>query len=118
MKPVAEMNLEEYLASNSQSSVELLIHSWFGCLAKAFAYLHARKIKHRDVKPANILVRGADVYVTDYSISTNVWDKITTASTHPVDARTLMYCAPEVATTEEGLGRGRALDVFSRLRVS
>lgn len=33
------------------------IYGWVGCLATGLAYLHEQKSKHRDVKPANILLR-------------------------------------------------------------
>lgn len=112
MRPVAEMNLGEYLAYNSRPTGDSPIYSWFGCLATAFDYLHERKIKHQDVKPANILIRDGQIIVADFGISKDVLNEATTGSIGP-DARTLMYCAPEAATAESDLRRGRTVDIFS-----
>ncbi len=112
MRPVAEMNLGEYLAYNSRPTGDSPIYSWFGCLTTAFDYLHERKIKHQDVKPANILIRDGQIVVADFGISKDVFSEATTGSVGPC-ARTLMYCAPEVATVEGDSRRGRGADIFS-----
>lgn len=112
MSPVADMNLGEYLAYNSRPTGDSPIYSWFGCLATAFDYLHERKIKHQDVKPANILIRDGQIIVADFGVSKDVLHEATTGSTGP-DARTLMYCAPEAATADSDARRGRAADIFS-----
>lgn len=112
MRPVAEMNLGEYLAYNSRPTGDSPIYSWFDCLATAFDYLHKRKIKHQDVKPANILIRDGQIIVADFGISKDVLNEATTGSIGP-HARTLMYCAPEAATVESDSRRGRTADVFS-----
>ena len=69
LQPVGEWNLEDYLktfpaptttlATFSLASNTLL--SFFGCLASAIAALHKIKIRHRGVKPQNILVHGASI---------------------------------------------------------
>lgn len=67
MVPVAECDLYEYynLARNSPDRVSLL-RSFLGCLANALQYIHSIKIRHRDIKPQNILVKGDRVYLTDF----------------------------------------------------
>lgn len=112
MTPVADMNLEDYLAYNRQPTADSPIYSWFGCLATAFNYLHERKIKHQDVKPANILIRNGQIVIADFGISKSVLNEATTGSIGPT-AKTLMYCAPEVASQDSSLRRGRAADMFS-----
>ena len=32
------------------------IQKWFGCLASGLAFIHSKRIRHKDIKPANILV--------------------------------------------------------------
>ncbi|KAF9698509.1 hypothetical protein EKO04_003860 [Ascochyta lentis] len=109
---LAEMNLGEYLLYNPRPTSDSPIYSWLGCLAAAFDYLHERKIKHQDVKPANILIRDGQVIVADFGISKDVLTEDTTGSIGP-SARTLMYCTPEVATADDVVRRGRKADMFS-----
>jgi GTPase KRas protein len=112
MSPVAEMNLGEYLSYNSRPTGDSPIYSWFGCLATAFDYLHERKIRHQDVKPANILIQDGQVIIADFGISKDVINEATTGTISP-GGGTLMYSAPEVATVETDSRRGRAADIFS-----
>jgi serine/threonine protein kinase len=65
MSPVADMNLEEYLDRFPKPDVEDLIYGWFGCLASGLEYLHNQRIKHRDIKLANILVKNGCILYTD-----------------------------------------------------
>jgi serine/threonine protein kinase len=67
MNPVGECNLSEYyeLARGSPDKLSLL-RSFFGCLANALQYVHSIKIRHRDIKPQNVLVKGERVYLTDF----------------------------------------------------
>jgi GTPase KRas protein len=109
---LAEMNLGEYLQYNPRPTRDSPVYSWIGCLATAFDYLHERKIKHQDVKPTNILIRDGQVVVADFGISRDVLTEDTTGSIGP-SAKTLMYCAPEVAASDDGFRRGRKADMFS-----
>jgi len=80
------------------------------CLSNALAFLHTVKIRHKDIKPKNILIdKNGCVLLTDFGISRDFTDdeQSETAGSTP---RTYKYCAPEVA---EGENRGRAADVFS-----
>jgi serine/threonine protein kinase/ankyrin repeat protein len=109
---LADMNLGEYLQYNPRPTRDSPIYTWFGCLATAFAYIHERKIKHQDVKPTNILIRDGQVIVADFGISRDVLTEDTTGSIGPT-AKTLMYCAPEVAAADDFARRGRKADMFS-----
>ena len=101
MHPVADMNLATYL--NREMDLrqrQICIRRFYGCLASAVLYLHENQIRHKDVKPANVLVRGTDVFLTDFGTSMH-WsdgDRSTTAGTVP--AYTPRYCPPEVADHE------------------
>ncbi|KAH0562659.1 hypothetical protein GP486_002665 [Trichoglossum hirsutum] len=110
ISPVTETNLKEFLASTSHPPPDRTIHRWFGCLAGGLAYIHSQRVRHRDIKPANILVKGDDVVFTDFGIARDLGEDNTASSTGHVDARTFMYCAPEVAAEER---RGYPSDIFS-----
>jgi serine/threonine protein kinase len=97
LKPVADLNLEDYLACSPYPPTDTPIRRWFGCLASGLAYMHAQKVKHKDIKPANILVKGIDVLFTDFGIARDFHSELTTAETGMVTSKTPMYCAPEVA---------------------
>jgi len=80
-------------------------------LINGVAYAHEAGIRHRDIKPHNILVKSENVLLTDFGIS--MMDLGTTVPTTIVNrprARTTEYCAPEV---ESGHTRGRSADIFS-----
>ena len=110
MAPVAECNLDTFymLAPNHAEKLRILC-CFFGCLASALRYLHNSRIRHRDIKPANILVRGDKVYVTDFGISLD-WENLTRGTTTRDTAKTLIYCAPEVARVEK---RNSSSDIWS-----
>jgi serine/threonine protein kinase len=82
----------------------------YGCLANAIEYLHDSDIRHKDIKPQNILLGPKDcLYVTDFGLSRDTADA--SSSVTDGDARgTYKYCAPEVARYSP---RGRAADIYS-----
>lgn len=97
MTPVAEVNLATYLKGpQNQESRKICLRRFFGCLANALSYLHDRCVQHKDIKPANILVRQQKVYITDFGTSRS-WDNDGSKTTQgTVPFITPRYCAPEV----------------------
>jgi serine/threonine protein kinase len=85
------------------------LRTFYGCLAAALDYLHTSKIRHRDIKPQNILVKGVTVYLTDFGISLD-WEGLSRSTTTEDSAKTVLYCAPEVAGYKP---RNTASDVWS-----
>lgn len=84
----------------------------FRCLANAVSYIHGIGIRHRDIKPDNILVKNKKVLLADFGISKMVLGK-TLSTTKAGDAfrgRTVTHCAPEV---DDGGTRSRSADIFS-----
>jgi serine/threonine protein kinase len=81
----------------------------FGCLASGLAFIHSRTIRHKDIKPQNILVHNGKMIYTDFGIALDGSEQDTTTTGRP-DAFTKRYCAPEVANSEP---RNRKSDVFS-----
>ncbi|KAK4224805.1 kinase-like domain-containing protein [Podospora fimiseda] len=76
---------------------------------EAVAYLHGQQIRHRDIKPQNILVRGDEVFLADFGIAFS-WEHLTRATTIADSGKTLGYTAPEVMRVES---RNEAADVWS-----
>ena len=67
------------------------------------------KIRHRDIKPQNILVKGSSVYLTDFGISLD-WENLSRSTTTKDTAKSMLYCAPEVARYEK---RNTSADIWS-----
>jgi len=109
MAPVADCNLSVYLSTYSATPKPKDLLEFFGCLASALDYLHGIKIRHRDIKPENILVKGDKVYLTDFGISLD-WENLTRSTTTKDTAKSLIYCAPEVASSEK---RNSSSDIWS-----
>ena len=110
--PVAEYNLAQLLQTwPSRERWYQGLLSTFGCLASALAFIHSKDvaIKHKDIKPANILFYNGTVLLADWGLSNCFKDEENSRSkgwTHC----TAPYAAPEVVKREE---RGTAQDVFS-----
>ncbi|KAI9682633.1 MAG: hypothetical protein M1822_006931 [Bathelium mastoideum] len=110
MLPVAECNLHGFYtrASGNPEGLKIL-RTFFGCLASAVNYLHSNKIRHRDIKPENILVKGTDIYLTDFGISLD-WEHLSRSTTVAESGKTPLYCAPEVASHQK---RNSSSDIWS-----
>ncbi|KAH7121370.1 Hsp70 protein-domain-containing protein [Dactylonectria macrodidyma] len=110
MEPVGDHNLAEYYhkAKDSPDKISLM-RSFFGCLANAMQYLHATNIRHRDIKPQNIIVKGERVLITDFGIAYN-WENLTRGTTTADSGKTLVYASPEVVRVE---ARNESADVWS-----
>lgn len=80
-----------------------------GCLTSAVAHLHQRSIRHKDIKPSNVVISHEGIWLTDFGSAKDFTDALTSSS-ECRDRGTLLYCAPEVARYEVS---GRSADVFS-----
>lgn len=110
MSPVGDCNLYEYyeLARSSPDKLSLL-RSFFGCLTNALQYIHSIKIRHRDIKPQNILVKDDRCFLTDFGIALD-WENLSRSTTTADSAKTAVYMAPEVARYEK---RNTTADIWS-----
>ncbi|KAF2814171.1 kinase-like protein [Mytilinidion resinicola] len=110
MSPVADMNLSAYLSDTVLSSLakKATLRTFFGCLSCAVRYLHDNRIRHKDIKPQNILVKGKKLLLADFGISQDYnGTQSTTSGPAPFSPR---YCAPEVSLQQS---RNYSSDVWS-----
>jgi serine/threonine protein kinase len=109
MSPVAEMDLSTYLTHANPSKYPEL-QTYFGCLARALEFLHQQNVRHKDIKPHNILVNRGNVLITDFGLSFDFTDANGSTTVSMVNAMTPRYCAPEVALLEP---RNTSSDIWS-----
>ncbi|KAI9805620.1 MAG: hypothetical protein M1833_005112 [Piccolia ochrophora] len=110
MTPVADSNLTEYLGHGLLTADQKsLMRGFFGCLVTALAYLHDSKIRHKDIKPENILVKGGNVLLTDFGLARD-WNDGSGSTTEGLTALSPRYCSPEVASYEP---RNASADIWS-----
>jgi serine/threonine protein kinase len=106
MLPVADQDLAAYLQDAATDPRRYpTVRTFFGCLATALSFLHDNLVKHRDIKPQNILMYQSKVLLTDFGLSRDYMD--TSSGLTPASPR---YCAPEVAAHES---RNTSADVWS-----
>lgn len=115
MTPIADMNLADYLSAPEQDCPDRknCLRQFFGCLAAGVEYLHSQKIRHKDIKPENVLVlrNSRRVLLTDFGTAHN-WsdDDRGTSSGSIHEAFTERYCAPEVYGRKR---RNESSDIWS-----
>ncbi|KAL1597984.1 hypothetical protein SLS60_008472 [Paraconiothyrium brasiliense] len=109
MSPVADMNLMDYIGCVSTSNCREL-RTFFGCLARALEFLHAENIRHKDIKPNNILVNHGNVLFTDFGLSLDFGDADGSTTTGIPNGMSPRYCAPEVAERDS---RNTKSDIWS-----
>ena len=110
MQPIADYDLFSFLTSSNPSQGQRMsMRNYFGCLAGAIDYLHARNVRHRDLKSTNILVKGDRVYVTDFGTAFD-WSKTNATTQHRNIPYSVEYTSPEVM---KGKPRNTASDMWS-----
>ncbi|CAG9983125.1 unnamed protein product [Clonostachys byssicola] len=112
VNPAADCNLAKFLSHFDHRNEDqyMVLASFFGSLASALEYLHYDvRIRHKDIKPQNILVKGENVMLADFGISLD-WSEKTHSTTNQEAIRSPVYCSPEVARGEP---RNSRSDVWS-----
>jgi tetratricopeptide (TPR) repeat protein len=109
MSPVADMDLSAYLAGTGFTRFPEL-RTFFGCLAKGLDFLHKERVRHKDIKPSNILVHQGTVRFTDFGLSTDFSETSASTTFGTINFMTAKYCAPEVAMQES---RNTSSDIWS-----
>jgi len=70
-----------------------IVYSRIGCLVSAIAYLHDQQIRHKDLKPSNILLSAGRLWLTDFGSSTDF--SLLSQSATNNERGTPRYFAPE-----------------------
>lgn len=114
MDPFADHDLKKFLADCAKEGFPgektKMILPWFACLLYALRFAHSQNIKHRDIKMANILVKGSHIYLSDFSLAKDFTGQDTSVAVDEEPAGTMRYRAPE---TKNNVAGGRIADVFS-----
>jgi serine/threonine protein kinase len=112
VQPVAERTLHDLLIQPNPLSAEdrVMMRESFGCLAFGLAWLHSRLIRHKDIKPANILISSGSMLFCDFGSAMDAELRDTTRTEGPAHKRTPRYVSPE---THEEKERNEASDVWS-----
>jgi serine/threonine protein kinase len=92
-----------------RDAAKMRLKQSIGCISSAIAYLHENRIRHKDVKPSNILLSRDGLWVADFGSSTD-FSTLTESVTQNGERGTPKYFAPEVAQFEPN---GRFADIFS-----
>jgi serine/threonine protein kinase len=124
--PVAQCDLEDLIQNHLQTtltvdqngidssifnqSYDILFRS-YGCLLNGLKFIHDKNIRHKDIKPRNILVQNGTVIYTDFGLSLVFLDNTAGSITYGrPEAMTNRYAPIEVIDWER---RGRKADVWS-----
>ncbi|CAN9137738.1 unnamed protein product [Alternaria alternata] len=80
-----------------------------GCIASAVSYLHGSGIKHKDLKPSNVVLSADGLWVTDFGSATD-FSTLSSSLTDNGERGTPKYFSPEVASYDPS---GSASDIFA-----
>ena len=92
-----------------RNSAVAILKQTIGCIVGAVAYLHSSGIKHKDLKPSNILLSRDGLWLTDFGTATD-FSVLTSSVTDEGERGTPKYFPPEVANFAPS---GRPADIFS-----
>ncbi|KAH8727758.1 kinase-like domain-containing protein, partial [Phaeosphaeriaceae sp. PMI808] len=123
LQPAAdEGSLEDYLGNYwdkleqpgpAKEDVDLVVpvlEKAFGCLASGLAYIHGKGVRHKDIKPQNILVHRGSILYTDFGSSKDANQPGESTTEGLPDFLTRKYSPPEVlAHTKRNYGA----DIYS-----
>jgi serine/threonine protein kinase len=114
LSPAGDEDLSHFLervGENHSSDEDLqLLKKWQLCLTSAIAYIHSQNIRHKDIKPSNMICKGSEIYLTDFGSAHQFNTGLTSSTDGPLVGITRMYSAPEVIANDR---RGRPADIFS-----
>ena len=107
-----ENHSEPWPSKNPIDKKVEMLRGYFVCLSQALSYLHASDVRHKDIKPDNILIdESGSVILTDFGISRR-FPKHTSHATNNERKFTRKYASPEIMD-DGNILRDDASDVFS-----
>lgn len=102
------------IAINSQVEFTIVRHA-FGCLLSTLVYLQDHEIRHKDIKPLNVLISNEGrICLCDFGISLDYSTTKEATTEGKLTGFTPGYCAPEVGSGEP---RNTLSEVWSLGRV-
>ena len=112
MLPVADCDLKMFLeercvGAGYPKDAMRMLDPWFDCLISALAYAHEERVKHEDIKPNNILIKGKKIYLTDFGTAKDFSEFEQSTVSDYFETGTPVYWAPEPRAW------GRPADVFA-----
>ncbi|KAH7074607.1 kinase-like domain-containing protein [Paraphoma chrysanthemicola] len=110
MLPVADCDLRIFLDQSEVLQQANLIRQFYGCLVAALLYLHQKRIRHKDLKPQNILVKNTQVLITDFGTALDWNDESRATTAGDPGPISINYAAPEVVDRER---RSESSDIWS-----
>ena len=109
MDYVDGQTLDDYLAENGRLTEEEVIRV-LRPIAAALDYAHGEGVVHRDVKPANVMIRtDGHPFILDFGIAREIQETMTRV-TGKLSSGTLLYMSPEQL---RGLSPKPAQDIYS-----
>ena len=109
-KNTESTNLEREAAETKLKAATVVLEQAFGCLVSGLAFMHEQQIRHRDIKPQNVLMHSGTVFFTDFGYSLDSSPLSQSATEGRPSFVTRRYCAPEVLEHER---RDSSSDVWS-----
>jgi serine/threonine protein kinase len=114
MEPLADCDLGDFLMQHTPTpptkAQKSMVWRWFRCLANTLLFIHSKGIRHKDIKPGNLLIKYEEIVFADFGSSHVFLAGGDSTTERPSYGHTRMYCAPEVI---EQARRNRAADIFS-----
>lgn len=118
LRPVAEMSLRDLLTAAANKPLTInasklqLLDQFLSDLANGLKFIHGESIRHKDIKPENILVYKERLLYADFGISLDFEPTRCCVTNSDKPSYTAEYAAPELLGISRG-ARSCKSDVFS-----
>jgi len=110
LSPVADCNLEEFLEMIPfPSDKRGFLAQSYGCLTSALTYVHESCVRHKDIKPRNILIHRQNILLADFGTALDFRGQERSTTTGMPNEFTARYCSPEVAEYAVSLPKALAM---------